>query len=94
MSQTIDVTGLPLEAVRAIESLVAVLRAQAAGGGRTAPGQAPGLPTAVERLLDRGYHAACEADTSPDVSLGEVRTGLATIPGDLTADFTAERDDR
>ena len=50
--------------------------------------------SAVDRLLDSEYHADCEADTSHEVSLAEVRAGLASIPGDMTADFAAERDER
>jgi hypothetical protein len=50
--------------------------------------------SALDRLLDTDYHADCEADTSPDVPLAEVRAGLATISGDMTADFVAERDER
>src|SRR5437899_8547832 len=50
--------------------------------------------SAIDRLLDSDYHADCEADTSPEVPLTEVRAGLASIPGDMTADFTAERDER
>lgn len=50
--------------------------------------------SAVDRLLDAGYHADCEADISPEVSLAEVRAALASIPGDMNADFTAERDER
>jgi hypothetical protein len=50
--------------------------------------------SAVDRLLDSAYHADCEADLSPEVTLADVRAGLASIPGDLTADFAAERDDR
>ncbi|MCI0681311.1 MAG: hypothetical protein L0Y71_04335 [Gemmataceae bacterium] len=48
----------------------------------------------IDRLLDAEYHADCEADTSPEVSLAEVRAGLASIPGDMAADFAAERDER
>lgn len=48
----------------------------------------------LDRLLDSDYHAECEADTSPEVSLAEVRAGLASIPGAMTADFAAERDER
>ena len=44
--------------------------------------------------LDTDYHADCEADTSPPVTLAEVRAGLASIPGTMTADFAAERDER
>ncbi len=50
--------------------------------------------SAVDRLLDSDYHADCEADTSPEVPLADVRAGLASIPGDMTADFAAERDER
>lgn len=49
---------------------------------------------AVDRLLDSDYHADCESDTSPEVPLVDVRTGLASIPGDMTAEFAAERDER
>lgn len=50
--------------------------------------------SAVDRLLDFDYHADCEADTSPEVPLAEIRAALATIPGDMTSDFAAERDER
>jgi predicted DNA-binding antitoxin AbrB/MazE fold protein len=50
--------------------------------------------TQAESWLDSDYHADCEADTSPEVSLAEVRAALASIPGTMTADFVAERDDR
>jgi hypothetical protein len=50
--------------------------------------------SAVDRLLDADYHADCEADTSPEVPLAEVRAGLASIPGETTADFATERDER
>jgi hypothetical protein len=50
--------------------------------------------SALDRLIDSEYHADCEADTSPEVTLADVRTGLASIPGNMTADFTAERDER
>ncbi|MBN9520129.1 hypothetical protein J0H58_16645 [bacterium] len=89
MPQTIDVSGLSPAAVQAVESLVTVLRSQQAAGNGSAT-----LPPAVERLLDTDFHAECEADTSPEVTLADVRAGLATIPGDLTADFAAERDER
>lgn len=45
-------------------------------------------------MLDSDYHAECEADGSPEVTLAEVRAGLASIPGTMTADFAAERDER
>jgi hypothetical protein len=41
----------------------------------------------VDRLLDSDYHAECPADTSPEVTLADVRAALATIAGDMTADF-------
>lgn len=93
--QTIDVTGLPPATVRAVESLVTALRSQTASAGASQLSEGyPSLPPRVERLLDTDFLAECEADTSPEVSLAEVRAGLASIPGDLTADFAAEREDR
>jgi hypothetical protein len=50
--------------------------------------------SAVDRLVDSDYLADCEADTSPEVPLADVRAGLASISGDMTADFAAERDER
>ncbi len=52
------------------------------------------LPPAVERLLDTEYLAECEVGAPPEVTLAEVRAGLASIPGDMTADFASEGDDR
>lgn len=93
--QTIDLTGLSPDAVQAVKSLVTVLRSQAVAAGAAPPsGGSTGLPPRVERLLDTEFLAECEADTSPDVPLAEVRAGLASIPGDMTADFAAEREDR
>jgi predicted DNA-binding antitoxin AbrB/MazE fold protein len=50
--------------------------------------------SAIDRLLDTEYHAECEADASPVPTLAEVRAALAVIPGDMTADFATERDER
>ncbi len=44
--------------------------------------------------LDVEFHAACALESDPSVSLEEVRAALAKIPGSMTADFIAERDDR
>lgn len=93
--QTIDVTGLPPAAVRAVESIVTVFRSQAASTGVSLRSdERHDLPPRVEHLLDTEFLTACEADTSPEVSLAEVRAGLASIPGDMTADFADEREDR
>ncbi len=51
-------------------------------------------PDSTESWLDRDVHAECEADGEAVASLEAVRSALATIPGDLTADFLAERDER
>ena len=54
MPQTIDVTGLPPEAVRAVESLVGILRAKSTETAAPAPsvfdlfGKAPRLRTGEE----------------------------------------------
>ena len=50
--------------------------------------------SALDQLLDTDYQTGCEADTSPEVALADVRAALASIPGDMTADFTTERDER
>ena len=47
-----------------------------------------------EPWLDTEFHAACALDADPSVSLEEVRAVLAKIPGTMTADFIAERDER
>jgi len=46
-----------------------------------------------EDWLDQDYHAECEADTYPEVPLEALRQILAKIPGSLTSDFIAERDE-
>ncbi len=48
----------------------------------------------ADRMLDSDYHSECEADGSPEVTLADVRAGLASIPGTMTSDFAAERDER
>jgi len=50
--------------------------------------------SALNRLIDSDYEADCAADPSPEVSLAEVRAGLASIAGTMTADFAAERNER
>lgn len=47
----------------------------------------------AESWLDASYHAECEADQSPDVSLEAVRRVLSKIPGSMVGDFRAERDE-
>jgi predicted DNA-binding antitoxin AbrB/MazE fold protein len=48
----------------------------------------------LEPWLDADYLAECFMEAEDDVSLEEVRAALAKIPGSLTEDFIAERDDR
>lgn len=48
----------------------------------------------LEPLLDTEYLAACARETDDEVSLEQVRAALAKIPGSLTEDFLAEREDR
>ena len=50
--------------------------------------------SAIERMLDTEYHSECEADTTPDVTLEEVRAALSPIPGSMTEDISAEREER
>jgi predicted DNA-binding antitoxin AbrB/MazE fold protein len=47
-----------------------------------------------EPWLDDECLAACAREDDDVVSLEEVRTALAKIPGSLTEDFIAERDER
>jgi predicted DNA-binding antitoxin AbrB/MazE fold protein len=48
----------------------------------------------MEPWLDTEYLAACAQEADEDASLEEVRAALAKIPGTLTEDFIAEREDR
>jgi predicted DNA-binding antitoxin AbrB/MazE fold protein len=48
----------------------------------------------TEPWLDSEYLAACAHETDEGPTLEEVRTALAKIPGSLTEDFIAEREDR
>jgi predicted DNA-binding antitoxin AbrB/MazE fold protein len=47
-----------------------------------------------EPWLDAECLAACAGEADDAVSLDEVRTALAKIPGALTEDFIAEREER
>jgi predicted DNA-binding antitoxin AbrB/MazE fold protein len=47
-----------------------------------------------EPWLDAERLAACAGEADDAVSLEEVRMALAKIPGSLTEDFIAERDER
>lgn len=49
---------------------------------------------AEENLLDREFLAYCETQADDSVSLEAVRQALAKIPGSLTDDLRAERDER
>jgi hypothetical protein len=73
----------PLEPVGLIENAQVTLTI--GGDSSTAGDQA---------WLDVEFHAACALEADPTVSLDEVRAALAKIPGSMTADFIAERDDR
>jgi predicted DNA-binding antitoxin AbrB/MazE fold protein len=48
----------------------------------------------LEPWLDTECLAACAREADDSVSLEEVRAALAKIPGSLTDDFRAEREDR
>jgi hypothetical protein len=48
----------------------------------------------VEPWLDTKCLAACASEADDSVTLVEVRAALAKIPGSLTEDFIAEREDR
>jgi predicted DNA-binding antitoxin AbrB/MazE fold protein len=48
----------------------------------------------AEPWLDTECLADCAAGVDDNVTLEQVRAALATIPGSLTEDFIAEREDR
>jgi hypothetical protein len=48
----------------------------------------------AEPWLDTDYLAACAREGDDGTTLEEVRAALAKIPGSLTDDFIAEREDR
>ena len=50
--------------------------------------------SADEALLDLEYMNACLAEADPTVTLDAVREALSKIPGSMTPDFVAERDER
>ncbi len=52
------------------------------------------LGAAEENLLDQEFLAYCETQADDTVSLEVVRQALAKIPGSLTDDIRAERDER
>ncbi|MBI1914988.1 MAG: antitoxin family protein [Planctomycetes bacterium] len=47
---------------------------------------------AEENLIDQEYHAYCDTQADDTVPLEAVRQALAKIPGSLTEDIRAERD--
>jgi hypothetical protein len=49
--------------------------------------------TAADSLIDHEFLAYCETQADDSVSLEEVRQALAKIPGSLTDDIRAERDE-
>lgn len=54
---------------------------------------ANGTEDAGEELLDTEYLAACAQEADPTITLEAVRQALSKIPGSLTDDFIAERDE-
>ena len=71
----------PLEPVSYLEQERVLLTVESAGA-------------AEETLLDREFLAYCETQADDTVSLEAVRQALAKIPGSLTDDIRAERDER
>jgi hypothetical protein len=50
-------------------------------------------PQPPEDWLDTEYLQICSAEADENVTLEAARRALATIPGSLTDDFVAERDE-
>jgi predicted DNA-binding antitoxin AbrB/MazE fold protein len=51
------------------------------------------LPDRPEQLEDRGFLEYCREEGDANITLDQVRQALAVIPGSMTADFSAERDE-
>jgi predicted DNA-binding antitoxin AbrB/MazE fold protein len=51
------------------------------------------ITEAGDDLLDTDFLESCRAEADPSVSLQAVRDALAKIPGSLTDDIRAERDE-
>ncbi len=51
-------------------------------------------PVAAEDWIDSEFLQAAAAEADEGISLEQVQQALAKIPGSLTADFIAERDER
>ena len=49
--------------------------------------------TDSDDFLDQEFHSACAKDADFSISLEEVRAALSKIPGPMTDDFIAERDE-
>jgi predicted DNA-binding antitoxin AbrB/MazE fold protein len=53
-----------------------------------------GTPASEEELLDTEFLASCAQEADPTITLESVRQALSTIPGSMTEDFIAERNER
>ena len=64
---------------------------------KKAPNGAPASAAksaALDALLDLDYINECAAEAGPSITLASVRQALSKIPGTMTADFRAERNER
>lgn len=80
------------------ESVEKQLRAKAQAEGKPVEVLAAHALTSLvssngEDWLDVTYHAECESDKTPEVSLEDVRKVLVKIPGSMVPDFISERDE-
>jgi hypothetical protein len=53
-----------------------------------------GSPLAEDDILDTEYLAECAKEADPSITLESVHEVLSKIPGSMTQDFIAERDER
>ena len=51
-------------------------------------------PLAEDEILDTDYLAECAKEADPSITLESVHESLSKIPGSMTQDFIAERDER
>ena len=53
-----------------------------------------GTPLAYDEILDTEYLAECVKEADPSITLESVHKALSKIPGSMTQDLIAERDER
>ena len=76
MSQTIDVTGLSPDAIRAVEVLVGILREKATPVGEPHSPTRPGPPEETPEQWVARFRAWCESHPKRDVLIDDDRESI------------------